>query len=234
MEQKKLHEQESTSTRKFDKILLAVLFLAISYSGYSQSSFSLGFSGGYDKSFNILDGITGARAQGVNYDKSPDYNFGIDGILRLNDHFRVRTEIHYANIGFTREYEYDIAPSSSTVTKSKVAISNLDIAPTFDCKLIKIGKFNMYATLGMRFEFELGKYERSFLANGDKSSNQYFNDFTTTQAGATGGFIFDYDLGNQFSIFLIPEYTYFFNTFNSKNTNTMQRATANIGLEYRF
>jgi hypothetical protein len=211
------------------KLLLVIFFLVFAISGYSQSTFSLGVSGGYNKSFNHLVRMLNTT------DAFPDYNFGVDGILKINDRLNVRAEMHYSNLSFTQKYN-TVSSDPLRYYQSKLAISYLDISPKIECRLFSIKKFDLFASTGFQFEFQMGKYERAYLANGDKSDNDYISnvDYTTTQAGVVGGLVAKYNVTQFMAITLKPEYTYFFDEFYSKNNYNMQRVGLNLGVEWKF
>jgi hypothetical protein len=226
---KNVNQSGDLFSNKRNKILLVIFLLMFSMAGFSQSNFSLGVSGGYDRSFNFLTGMKYS-----NSDIYPDFNLGVDGILNLGEKMRIRAELRYANMNYTREYNFD-SQSSDRLEKSVLYISNLDINPRFDYKLIKAGNFDLYASAGLKLEFTLGDYERSTLANGDKLTTTHIeNDYTKTQAGVVGGFIFKYNVNPSFGITLSPDYTCFFDKFYSKNDYILQRVGVNLGVEWKF
>jgi hypothetical protein len=211
------------------KLLFVGLFLMFGVTGYSQSTFSLGVSGGYNKSFNHLVRMANTT------DAFPDYNFGVDGILKINERLNVRAELHYSNLSFTQKYN-TVSSDPLRYYKSKLAISYLDISPEIECRLFSIKKFDLFASTGFKFEFQMGKYERAYLANGDKSDYNYISDveYTTTQAGVVGGLVAKYNVTQYMAFTLKPEYTYFFHEFYSKNDYNMQRVGVNLGVEWKF
>jgi hypothetical protein len=148
---------------------------------------------------------------------------------------RVRLDLHYANIGFTRNYNSDRS-NPLNIDISKIAISNLDLSPKFEYRLVSLGKLDLFASAGFKFEFALGKYERCYLVNGKLSDQQHVDksEFTQTQAGAVGGLVFKYNLNEFTAITLSPEYNYFFDKFSSRNDYVMQRTSVNLGVEWRF
>jgi len=211
------------------KILMVIFSLIFSVAGYSQSTFSFGILGGYDHSFNYLTGLTNTTSASF-----PDFNFGVDGILNIGEKMRIRAELKYSNMSLTRSWNFN-SQDLTRFDKSVLYISNLDVCPRFDYKLLTTGKLDLYASVGFHFEFNLGNYERSTLANGDKlTTNLISRDFTKTQAGAVGGFILRYNVNPSFGITLAPDYTCFFDKFQTKNDYIMQRAGLNLGVEWKF
>jgi hypothetical protein len=211
------------------KVFLVIFFLIFSVVGYSQTTFSFGVSGGYDHNFNYLTGLTNTTSSSF-----PDFNFGVDGILNIGEKMRIRAELKYSNMNLTRNWNFN-SQDLTRFDKSVLYISNLDLCPRFDYKLLTTGKFDLYASAGFHFEFNLGNYERSTLANGDKlTTNLMSRDFTKTQAGAVGGLILKYNVNPSFGITLAPDYTYFFDQFSTKNDYNMQRIGMNLGVEWKF
>lgn len=226
-------EKSSMTDISFTKIkgwvVLVISILIFTISGYSQPNFSLGVSGGYDHSFNFLKGLPK-----TNSDNFPDFNLGVSGILNLGDKVRVRAELGYENMNYTREWNFE-SQSPDRILNTVLSISNLDVSPRVDYKLVKAGKFDLYCSAGFRFEFTLGDFESTTKANGEKSTANFIeNDYTKTQAGAVGGFIFKYNVNPSFGIILSPDYTYFFDKFSSKNDNNLQRVGVNLGVEWKF
>jgi hypothetical protein len=223
---------EKLSAKFKSKVLLVIFFLMFTIAGFSQSKFSFGVSGGYDHSFNFLTGLPI-----TNSDLYPDFNIGVDGILNLGEKIRIRGELGYENLNFTHKYN-STSTSSTRIDKSVLSISNLDFIPRVDYKLLSSGKFDLFASAGFKFEFALGSFERTTLANGDKSEFKYMSnilgDYTKVQAGAVGGFIVKYNVSQYFGVTLAPDYTYFFDKFQTRNDNNMQRVGVNLGVEWKF
>lgn len=222
--------------KKFNrKILLVLFFLTFTLVGFSQSNFTFGVSGGYDKTFNHLTGLGLLDTK----DAFPDFNLGVDGMFNVGEKIRIRAELGYENLSYTKNWNSE-STDPTRIYKSVVSVSNLDISPRVDYKLAKSGSFDLYASAGFRFEFTLGNYERTTLANGDKlTTNLIINtntktNFTQTQAGAVGGFILKYNVNPSFGITLAPDYTYFFDYYYTQNVDKMQRIRVNLGVEWKF
>jgi hypothetical protein len=229
MDQRTLHVQKSRNNPKRIGFLLVVIFSVMSLSSYAQSNFSWGLSGGYDKTFNHFTGMNY-----TNTDALPDFNFGVDGILKIGDRFRLKAEVHYSNLSFTRKYNFE-SLDDKRIDFSNLAIHNLGLTPKIDYRLASAGKLDIYASAGVKFEFALGKYERSLRADGEQTTKNFITDsYKQTQIGAVGGFVFKYNLSDFTAITLMPEYTYFFDKFYSKNDFDMQRVGVNLGVEWRF
>lgn len=229
MDQQILHGMIRRILAKPKQFVIVMVLTMISFTGFSQTYFSLGVSGGYDKTFNHLTNLNYE-----NTDAFPDYNFGAEAIINFGERMRVRTDVHYSNLGFTRDYN-TVSTDPRSRDYSTLAISNLTISPKFDYKFATLGKIDIYASAGVKFEFELGKYETTYLANGDKAENSYISDsFTKTQAGGVAGLLFKYKLSDYTALFLTPEYTCFFDKFHAQNDYVMQRVGVNFGIEWKF
>ena len=235
------------------KFVLVAFLMSTAFLGRSQVKYSLGASMGYDKSSNQF-----YKMPYTNQDKSPDYNFGVDGVVTIFDWLRVKTGLHYATLGFTRYYNPDLTVTTtggdSRINLSKVAISNFDLSPQVNLRFASLGKdkLEMFAALGFNFEFQMGKYERTYTLAGTETDDDHVNpsgeDFNKSRSGAVGGLLFKYNVTPQWAITLNPQYTYFFKPFVFQNDyvddvdrwiftfnkHDMRRFTVNLGVEYRF
>lgn len=237
--------QKNISGGLLIKLVLVVVLLSTTLIGRTQTQFILGGSLGYDKSFHQFDFMPK-----TNTDASPDYNFGIDGIMKLNDWLRVKAEIHYENMGFTRNWNTG-STDPDAIDISKVALSNLDISPMVDLRFLKVGKFDVFATAGFRFEFQMGKWEKSLTNSGEETDYDHVMDtYNESKAGVVGGLLFKYNLNKDFALTLSPQYTYFFDPFYFQNSYedeykfdflgmefnkcNLRRASVNIGVEWNF
>ncbi|MBN1924366.1 MAG: outer membrane beta-barrel protein [Prolixibacteraceae bacterium] len=229
------HGKKSIFVRYSYKFIVAIALLFFAFEGFSQVDFSLGISAGYDKSYNQF-----YKMPKTNVDGFPDYNFGVDAILGINDWLRVKAEIHYANLGFTRHWNIE-STNPDRIDLSKVSLNNLDISPKVDLRFLKIGNFEAYATAGFKFEFLLGKYEVSYTASGEEMEGDYVADeYNEGQAGLTGGLLFKYKASDKISITLSPEYTYFFDPlyklseYEDDYKYDLYRVGVKLGVEWRF
>jgi hypothetical protein len=210
------------------RLLLIASLMLISVVGYSQTNTSVSLKLGYDKNNCIFQDLLG-----TNYNHIPDFNAGVDVAFNIGKRFRIRGEVSYVNISYTRDFGYPA--QDENVHISKLAINNLDINPYCDYRLFTVKNFDFYLTGGMRFEFTLGDYGRSRLYNGDKSDSYYINeDHRNAMWGAGGGFILKYRLTPQWAIIANPEYTSFFNELYDKNNMATQRMSTNFGVEWSF
>jgi hypothetical protein len=225
----KVNESRSLFNLLKGKLLFIIILLISSIAGFSQSNFILGISGGYDHSFNFLKGLPKTNA-----DLYPDFNIGVDGSLVIGEKIRLRAELRYASLNYTRDWNF-VSDLPNHLEKTAFFISNLDITPRCDYRLFSAGKLDLFVSGGLRLEFALGDFESSILANGETSStNLISDDYTKTQAGAVGGIILKYNFDQGFGIFLSPDYTCFFDKYYSKNDYVMQRVGVNLGVEWRF
>ncbi len=213
--------------KKYFTVSLLFMFLALT--GFSQEHYSLFFSGGYDSNANHLTGMNYS-----NLNKFPDYNLGVGAAVYLNDRFRARTEIKYVNIGFTREYNSDYT-TPLTMKDTKMTIYSFDINPYLDYRIFTIGKLDFYGYAGFRFEFSFGDRQVTHTMDGDKSHTKHIaTDYKKAIVGFTGGCNLTYNINKKYAIYVSPEYTQFINYFYSDNTANMNRASLNLGVEWKF
>jgi hypothetical protein len=226
------------------KFLLIVLVLStLSITGFSQKDYSVAVTGGYDYNMNHLIGLGLEN----NTNSTPDFNIGADFSFLMGDKLRLRADIRYSNLSFNEPYT-----SSNIYPKDAVrfiyAFNNLDITPRVDYRILKINKFDLYASAGLKFEFLLYKFELVELADGDFDTSDTFKYATTgTNVGAVGGLIFKYNITPKFGVLLAPDYTYFFdyfvpdrNDYHDRQTSYwfnkhyLQRLNMNVGVEWTF
>jgi hypothetical protein len=114
-----------------------------------------------------------------------------------------------------------------TVDRTHYVFNNLDVSPRVDYRLLKLGNFDLYASLGFELEFLIYKYEGTFLKNGDYDDSSFWKkENTKTSFGAVGGLIFKYNINDKIGIVLSTDYTYFFNEFiELDNDLDFQRAS---------
>jgi hypothetical protein len=240
------HGQKNFSLGQKIKFVMVVLLLSTTSIVRSQTQFSLGASVGYDKSFHQFDFMPL-----TNTDVSPDYNFGIDGAMKIKDWLRVKAELHYSNLGFTRYWESG-STDADAINKSKVAISNIDISPLVELRFLKVGNLDMFATTGFRFEIQSGKWEKSFTNSGEEMDYDHVMDkYNESKAGVVGGLFFKYNISPEFAFTLSPQYTYFFkplyyqNKYDDEykyqflgildlNKTNLRRFSFNVGVEWSF
>ncbi len=213
------------------KIFLVVItLLTMTVSVYSQKSFSLGVYGGYDYNMNHLGGLTNFT------NKTPDFSIGADwAFLFLNEDLRARIGLGYSNVSFNQDYSYT-SENPLTVDRTHYVFNNLNVTPRADYRLLKLGNFDLYASLGLELEFLIYKYEGTFLKDGSYDDSSFWKkENAKTSAGVIGGFIFKYNFNDKIGLTVSPDYTYFFNEFIAiDNDYDFQRASLNIGLEWKF
>ncbi len=235
MDSQKFRGFKSFQKQNVHKLALLLVLTAFFQAGMAQTQFSLGVSAGYDQSYNQF-----YKMPKTNVDAFPDYNLGVNGILGINDWLRVKLELHYANIGFTRHWNIE-STSPDRIDLSKVSLNNLDVSPRVDLRFLHLGNFEVFFSPGFRFEFMLGKYERSYTAAGTLMEETYITDkYNEGNAGVVGSLLFRYAISPEFSITLSPEYTYFFDPlyyqseYDDPSKYDMQRIGVNLGVEWRF
>ncbi len=220
------------------KKLLVFGFVILSYVGFSQNDVSIGFSGGYDYNYGHMLN----PRNGINSNAIPDFNVGADISWYLGERIRIRAELRYTNFSFTRDLQIPQNGNDKNMKNTILTVNNLDFAPHFDFRLFSLKKLDCYITAGLKAEFNIGDYARSYTYGGEKSNyDSYITDryngqtgHINTLAGAVGGLILKYNVNEQLGITLKPEYTSFFNYFYDQNDMPLQRGSLNVGLEWRF
>jgi len=213
--------------KKHFTVSLLLMFMALT--GFSQEHYSFFFSSGYDNNLNHLSGM-----QYSNSNEFPDYNFGVGGAVYLNDRFRLRGELKYVNVSFTRKYNFS-ATTDGTIDRSVLSVSNMDFNPYIDYRVLSVGKIDFYAYTGFRFEFNMGSSQYVYTLDGDKTSqNIVETDYKKAMVGLTGGCSLSYNINKQFALSISPEYTQFLHYFYSDNTSNFKRSSINLGLEWKF
>lgn len=208
---------------------VSLLFMFMVLTGFSQEHYSLFFSSGYDYNLNHLSGMKYS-----NSNEFPDYNLGVGGAVYLNDRFRLRAELKYANVSFTRNYNFQTT-TDGTLDRSVLSISNLDFNPNVDYRVFSFGKFDFYGYTGLRFEFNIGNSQYVYTLDGDKSSkNLVESDYKKAMVGLTGGCSLSYNINKKFAVSISPEYTQFLNYFYSDNSSNFSRSSVNLGVEWKF
>lgn len=212
------------------KIFLTIALIALSLASFSQSKASIGFKTGYDHNYFIHDHL-----YGNNYSAIPDFNVGIDASLHLNDWFRVRTEVKYVNVSSSRYYD---TPSNlpGNIKYSTLAINNINVNPYADFRLFSIkDKLELYYFFGMKVEFSVGDYQRSYTYAGETIKTSYINDkHKDVMIGSGTGFLLKYNINQNLGITLSPEGTIFYGEYYEKNKWHYVRSSVNLGVEWTF
>lgn len=210
-------------------IPIVIIFIFWALAAKAQQKFALSIHGGYDINKNHLIDL-----QKLNTNESPDFGAGFNAIFYVREKLRIRAELEYSNISFTRDYQTD--PSQpNNIAKTNVAINNIGVNPHLDYKLISWSGFELYAGGGFRFEFKQTAWQRTFNHAGNKLNGNYFRDILNPgQVGLVGSLIGRYSLGDHAAIFLAPEYTYFLRPLFGLNDHLFQRTSFKLGYEWRF
>lgn len=212
---------------KHHLLLTIVLFLALT--SFSQSKFSLGFTAAYDQNSNHLVDLNK-----INTNEIPDFGAGANLIYYINDRMRLRAEAEYSNISFMRDYETD-ASVVKNIGVTKIAINDISLNPHFDYKLFSLSKLDLFASAGMRFEFTLTDWQRTYNRGGDLLGGKYLTDaLNPGMIGGIGSVILKYNVTEHLGIQVVPEYTYFFRPLFGLNENNFQRMSLKAGVEWRF
>lgn len=204
--------------------------MVVSISGLSQTKMSFGVTTGYDQNYCLFQDLPDETLN-----QFPDFNIGADISWYLGERIRVRGEVKYVNISYTRNFPFPEADYNIDFTK--VSVNNLNFNPRFDYRLFSLKKLDFYVTSGFRFEFSTGDYIRTFNYAGENLDIDYVGvgeKHASAMAGVTGGFIFKYNFTPDFAFTLTPEYTSFLSEFYQMNNMALQRASLNIGFEWAF
>lgn len=208
---------------------VGLLFMFMALTGFTQEHYSLFFSSGYDNNLNHLSGM-----QYSNSSEFPDYNLGFGGAVYLNDRFRLRAELKYVNVSFTRKYNFQTT-TDGTIDKAVLSVSNLDFNPYVDYRVFSLGKLDFYGYAGFRFEFSMGSSQYIYTLDGEKSSKNIIEtDYKKAMVGLTGGCSLSYNINKKVAVSISPEYTQFLNYFYSDNTTNLNRTSVNLGVEWKF
>lgn len=211
------------------QIFLFIFLFLFTATGFSQSKLALSFQGGYDQNLNYLGDL-----KKLNTNELPDFSGGVNLIYYMGKKFRLRVESDYSNISFTRDYQTDQSIENN-VALTKMAINNISLNPHVDYKLVSLGNLDLYGSAGLRFEFTITDWQRTFNQAGELLSGKYLLDeINPGQAGGTGGLILKYNLSEHLGVQLAPEYTYYFRPLFGTNDNNLQRFSVKAGLEWRF
>jgi len=221
------YNQKIETMKKYLTVSLLFIFMAVT--GFSQEHYSFFLSSGYDSNANHLSGM-----EYTNTNKFPDYNLGVGAAVYLNDRFRLRGELKYVNISFTRKYNF-ANTLSTTLDRTVISASNFDINPYLDYRVFSLGKLDFYAYAGIRFELSMGNTQTTYTVGGDKSYSNYIEgDYKKAMFGLTGGCSLSYNINKKLAVFVSPEYTQFLNYFYSNNTAQLNRRSINLGVEWKF
>ena len=212
------------------KLTVLVMLMIVSLRGLSQSEMSFGITTGYDQNYCLFQDLPDET-----FNQVPDFNIGANVAWYLGERIRVRGEVKYVNLSFTRNFS--TLEADDNIDFTKLSVNNINLNPRFDYRLFSLKKFDCYFTTGLRFEFTLGDLVRTYNYAGENLDTDYIGigeKHASAMAGATGGFIFKYNFTPEFAFTLTPEYTSFFSEFYQRNNMALQRASLNIGFEWAF
>ncbi|MFA9388434.1 MAG: outer membrane beta-barrel protein [Prolixibacteraceae bacterium] len=211
------------------KNTLLIVALLIAMTGFSQSKFAISLNGAFDQNNHHLTDL-----RKLNTNEMADFSGGVNLIYYLGEKFRLRAEMEYSNVSFSRDYQTDPTVAKN-VAYTNIAMNNLSLNPHLDYKLFSLSKLDVYASGGVRFEFGFYEWQNSFNQGGDLLSGKYINEVQTGgNSGAIGGLSFKYNLTEHLGLNFSPEYTYFFKPFYTANEFNFQRISMKAGLEWRF
>lgn len=212
------------------KLIFIIPILLLSVKGFSQIQYSIGFKTSLDKQYFIYQDL-----RGNNYDKFPDFSVGTDVSFYLTDRIRLRSELKYTNVSYTRDWGNNNSLLTN-INYSKMQINNLNINPYFDYRLFSLGKaLDVYYTFGMKLEFSIGDRQRAFTYEGKKLDNYYILDeHKSALLGSGTGLIFKYNINDNLGITLFPEASIFYGEYYEKNNWHYVRSSVNLGFEWNF
>lgn len=213
------------------KLIITAVLLISAFTTFSQNRTSFGVSLGYDQNMYYDQYLSGTVSNEI-----PDFSIGGNINYHFGEKMILRTELKYSNLSFQKDYS--IGTDADDLDITKLASNNIGIIPHFDYKLFSIGKLDLYSSVGLRFEITFDDFYRSYTNAGDRMNADYFNTYfeehSQSMFGATVGFLFKMNLGENTALTLSPEYTSYFSEFYDENQMALQRASVNLGLEWRF
>lgn len=213
------------------KYFIGLLLFTVSVASYSQSIFSTALGGGLDYNYNeYYNEYTYSK-----YLLSKHYNLDLDGALMLGKKFRLQLEMKYMKFGYGQRYNPVGQQSSNTLIKSEITFQYWSMTPRVNYKLTTFKKFDLYASAGFKFEFNIDGKEESETAGGRVYSSHHLDDnYTVNMQGIAGGLLLKYNITKHLSVNLVPDYTYYMQKFYSQNQGNFQRFSADLSVEWRY
>lgn len=210
--------------KRIQIILFSLLF---SLAGFSQSRFSVNVSGGIDKNYNKYYSPNGYTKF---EDAKTDYNYGLDLGYRLSDWFRARVELRF------NEYSFGQKPLSTVeILQTELTLNTMAFVPRLDFRLVNVGKFELFVSPGIRFEYVTNANQESLRSDGEISDRNYIStSYNDGMSGFTGGAILKYNINKHLGLTLNSDYTLFFDKLYEKNDAAMQRLSGGLGVEWTF
>jgi hypothetical protein len=212
------------------KKLIFLLAIIISSSILkAQSPISIGLNSGLNYYFN--------SSYSVYYDDyavKPNITINADLGLKLSEKSRFRFELGYGLISTARNWNI-VDPSDYSPVKSVLKAYFFNINIRFEYKFLKISKLDVYASPALKTQYSLGAYEYTSLQKGTDVTSKYLDrNYPNKVAAGSLGLLFKYNLTNNISITLMPEYTYYFKNYYSQCSGTLQSFATKLGVEWKF
>lgn len=198
-----------------------------------RSWISIGVSAGMDYNFNAYKFAQNEFYGNTYYGITPRYNIGFDIGLKVAKRLRPRLEFKYVNM----QYGMDFTNTAYSYLSKMVAnVNYFDFNMRLDYMLIPTGKFQLFVSPGLKYEYETGNTISSNIYSTSSSSAPSTVQFKHPGdiGGGALGLIFKYNVTDHFGITLTPDYTLFFHKFVSDNNKDYTRFSVNIGAEYKF
>jgi opacity protein-like surface antigen len=195
----------------------------------SETGFLMGLNAGWDDNVNafMLDNNTQ-----YNYSYTgikPRYNIGFDLIIKTSKKLRSRIEMKFVNVKYGIIYAPSYTNSDgSHMDNTIVNLNYFDLNFHLDYLLLTKGKFQLFVSPGIRYEYKIGE------GVGGNNFNFLYLDRPNNIFGGAVSAIVKYNLTKHWGVTFIPEYTYFFSPFVSGNNQPYQRLSSNFGFEYKF
>ena len=192
----------------------------------------LGLNGGVDYNFNAYRLIPDEN--GFNFFAiDPHMNLGLNIGVMVTKRFRPVLDFKYVTMSYGMDWGDYNSIFDETITKLK----NFDLSLHLDYFLLLTKKFMFGLSPAIKSEFVFNaKYIRKDL-DGDTENVSYNfidDEYSKSLAGGALSAILKYNVNDRIGITLVPEYTMFFRNFVRENDKRYQRASVNLGVEFKF
>ena len=200
------------------KIVFTLLFILSAISGFSQvdePTITFGINTGLDHNINAYRFQPYSLGQNDFYYTyspiNPQFNVGIDFGVILNKKMRARVELRYVNtqynLIFDHSHDATPVPAHDYFVKSRWTMYNLDFNMHFDYLLYTLKDFEVFASPGLKFEFNEGQFIRTVMGDGSLH-NEHFQGmeigYPTVIAGGALSMILKYNITKHIGFTLTP------------------------------
>lgn len=224
------------------KIVFSLVLFLSAISVFSQDFepiFTIGLNGGIDHNINAYQIPPNTVYHYAYYGIPDQYNVGLDFAVAATKRIRPRLELRYVNLQYGVKWNVPPGVSTYDMIRSTHNINNFDITFHFDYLLASVKKLDIYASPGIKYEFNTGDYLHTTLTDGPSTSNNYNilgQSYPRSLGAGVFSFLFKYNLSKHFGITVTPEYNLFWRDFVSDNGpyQFYQRLSLNAGLEFRL